>query len=269
MSEAIKKLAFALTVLVITCAVCFLISQVMDYPPLLYIAAIGLFIIDWYFAAVDLLRGRGEFNGTPLGLIWRMVLIFIVFLSAGIAYTLIDTDWFLSISGIQGDLPYYVGCVGSAWSTAIIVRKEVQAIEKGKLLVAEKFVRNIASVLTVVIVPWMVLGISLWVTALNQWNPLSAWALSFVLAFAAYTAVSYALLYKRDKAGRGVVAGTLEDAIKILSRLKKPLEAGINWGGTLLPPGAASKHFLVVGTTGSGKTVTIKLLINSIAWIQV
>jgi type IV secretory pathway TraG/TraD family ATPase VirD4 len=237
----------------------------MDYPPLFYIIAIGLFVIVWYFALVDLIRKqRGGFNGSRLGLIWSMFLIFVVFLSAGGAYTLIDTDWFLNNTGIQGDLPYYVGCIAAVLMTGNSVANQSQAIERGKLLVAEKFVQNLARVLTVVLIPWIVLGISLWIAAYRHWHSLGAWALSIVLTFAAYIAVTYALFSRREGGGRGVFAGTVEEANKILSRLRKTDDEGINWGGTLLPARAANKHFLAVGTTGSGKTVTIKLLINSI-----
>ncbi len=238
----------------------------MDYPPLFYIIAIGFFVIVWYFATVDLIRKqRGEFDGTPLGLIWSMILVFIVFLSAGAAYTLIDTDWFLEITGLEGDLPYYVGCTAAAFMTGNSVVNQSNAIVRSNLLVAEKFVNNIARVLTVVIIPWAVLIISLWITAFNHWHQFGAWALSIVLTFAAYIAVTYALFSKRGEVGRGVFAGTVEEANKILSRLRKnDDDKGIFWGGTLLPARAANKHFLAVGTTGSGKTVTIKLLINSI-----
>lgn len=36
--------------------------------------------------------------------------------------------------------------------------------------------------------------------------------------------------------------------------------SGLSWGGRELPHGAETSHFLVVGTTGSGKTLTIKQL---------
>jgi hypothetical protein len=237
----------------------------MDYPPLFYIVAIGFFIATWYFAAVDLIRKqRGDFYSSRLGLIWSMFLIFIIFLSAGGAYTLIDTDWFLGNTGIQGDLPYYFGCIATAAMTGNSVMSQSNEITRNNLLVADKFVKNLARILTVVIIPWVVLGISLWITAYRQWQPLGAWALSIVLTLAAYVAVTYALFSRREGGGRGVLAGTVEGANKILSRLRKSGDEGINWGGTLLPARAANKHFLVVGTTGSGKTVIIKLLINSI-----
>jgi type IV secretory pathway TraG/TraD family ATPase VirD4 len=265
LNKAIQDFAFSVTVLIITSGACLFVSWLMDYPPLFYIVAIGFFIVVWYFATVDLIRKqRSDFESTRLGLIWSMLLIFIVFLSAGGAYTLIDTDWFLDNTGIQGDVPYYVGCIAAAAMTGNSVVNQSNDIARSNLLIAEKFVRNLARILTVVIIPWIVLGISLLITAYRQWHSLGAWALSIALTLVAYAAVTYALFSKREGGGRGVFAGTVEEANKILSRLRKPGDEGINWGGTLLPWIAANKHFLVVGTTGSGKTVTIKLLINSI-----
>ena len=39
---------------------------------------------------------------------------------------------------------------------------------------------------------------------------------------------------------------------------------GILWGGALLPSTAATNHFMVVGATGSGKTLTIRLLMQRV-----
>src|SRR5262245_35099174 len=38
----------------------------------------------------------------------------------------------------------------------------------------------------------------------------------------------------------------------------------IVWGGLALPASVASSHFLVAGTTGSGKTATVNLLLKSV-----
>jgi hypothetical protein len=267
LNEATQNFGFSLTVLAITSGACLFLSWLMDYPPLFYIISIGIFIVTWYPATIDLIRKqRGYFESTRVGLLWSMVLIFIVFLSAGAAYTLIDTDWFLVNTKIQGDLPYYVGCTGAAVITGYILASEVKSIERGNLLIVEKFVQNTARVLTVVIVPWIILLVSLWITAFNKWHPLGAWALSFFLAFAAYSVIDYALFSQRRKkiTERGLEAGTRDEAEAILSKLRKTNEAGMIWGGTRLPFKAATGHFLAVGTTGSGKTVTIKSLLNSV-----
>lgn len=44
----------------------------------------------------------------------------------------------------------------------------------------------------------------------------------------------------------------------------RPSEPRIVWGGLALPASVASSHFLVAGTTGSGKTVTVNLLLKSV-----
>lgn len=41
-------------------------------------------------------------------------------------------------------------------------------------------------------------------------------------------------------------------------------EAGLPWGGLTLPPAAAAAHFCVAGTTGSGKTLTLRLLMQAV-----
>jgi len=41
-------------------------------------------------------------------------------------------------------------------------------------------------------------------------------------------------------------------------------DPGILWGGVRLPSRAATSHFMVVGTTGSGKTITLRLLMQRV-----
>lgn len=41
-------------------------------------------------------------------------------------------------------------------------------------------------------------------------------------------------------------------------------DPGLTWGGQQIPTDAATRHFLVVGTTGSGKTVTLQLLMEQV-----
>jgi type IV secretory pathway TraG/TraD family ATPase VirD4 len=263
--KSLKKLPFSLVVLVSAVLLCIGISAFMDYPPLFILAASIIIISYWYVATVDFFREKDSFSGSPLRVVWGVIQGFLVFLSAGAAYTLIDTDWFLESTGFSGDIPYYVGCFLIAAQTRESVRIEVNSIAKGNLLSAQNFIKNVARVFAVIVIPWIVLLLSLWITAINSWHPLAAWIVSILLAFGAYSATSYALFYEgKRKIDRGVEEGTHEEAGKKLSRLRKDNETGINWGGTLLPFAAATGHFLAVGTTGSGKTVTIKLLLNSI-----
>ncbi len=259
-----KKISFALTVLAVALVLCFGISVYMTYAPLFILIAAAIIVIFWFRGLVDFLRDRG-FWGTPQGLIWEVIRAFIIFLSAGAAYTLIDTDWFLENTGFSGDIPYYVGCLFVAGQTHLHMLFEIKSISNGRLLTAENFVKNVARLFTVILIPWIVLLVTLWITAVNSWPPVLAWILSFGLCYGAYWGTSYALFYRNnDNFKRGVKAGTHEEAVKKLSQLRKANEAGINWGGTELPASAATGHFLAVGTTGSGKTVTIKILLNSI-----
>jgi hypothetical protein len=41
-------------------------------------------------------------------------------------------------------------------------------------------------------------------------------------------------------------------------------DEGITWGGIRIPAKSATSHFMVVGTTGSGKTVTLRLLMQEV-----
>jgi hypothetical protein len=61
----------------------------------------------------------------------------------------------------------------------------------------------------------------------------------------------------RHVRGRRIL--TLEQA-----RAQAAVAAGLPWGGVLLPPEEATTHFMVVGTTGSGKTVTIRALMKAV-----
>lgn len=265
MIKTLAKLPFSLGVLVVAVLLCIGISKYMTYPPLFILAASIIIIIYWYFSVVDFLREKDSLSGSPVVVFWGVIQGFLVFLSAGAAYTLIDTDWFLDSTGFSGDIPYYVGCILIALQTKQTLALEVKSIEKGNLLTAKNFIRNVARLCAVVIIPWIVLLLSLWITAVIGWHPFLAWVVSIALYFGAFTATHYALYHEgKDETERGIEKGTREEAEAKLSKLRKTGEIGIDWGGTRLPYSSATGHFLAVGTTGSGKTVTIKLLLNSI-----
>lgn len=63
---------------------------------------------------------------------------------------------------------------------------------------------------------------------------------------------------------RGTVVLSLDDARKRLKVITRPLELLINWVGLLIPERYSEQHFLVVGATGSGKTVVLRLLMQSV-----
>lgn len=67
-----------------------------------------------------------------------------------------------------------------------------------------------------------------------------------------------------NRSRRGGSLGTYKQARRRADRLRKRDDQGICWGGVSLPSHLSKGHFLTVGTTRSGKTVTIRLLLQSI-----
>ncbi len=55
-----------------------------------------------------------------------------------------------------------------------------------------------------------------------------------------------------------------KSASELSAKLVAPGELSLYWGGLKLPLKAAENHFLVTGTIGSGKTITIDLLMSSV-----
>jgi hypothetical protein len=238
----------------------------MNYPPLFILIACIVIFISWFFSTSDyFLSEENSFSATPKGILWAVSQSFLIFISAGAAYTLIDTDWFLDNTGLSGDIPYYVGCIFAAYQTRETVTKTSNSIARGNLLSVQTFAENVARLFAVIVIPWIVLLLSLWITALSALHPIFAWGIAGLLCMAAYTGLSYVLFPESGNIViRGMKEGTRDEAEGTLSQLREKREAGIYWAGTLLPFFAATGHFLAVGTTGSGKTITIKLLLNSI-----
>lgn len=63
-------------------------------------------------------------------------------------------------------------------------------------------------------------------------------------------------LRKRDRRGRELLSG------RQASAAARDADGDITWGGMRLPKGAETSHFLVVGTTGSGKSLTLRQLMR-------
>lgn len=64
---------------------------------------------------------------------------------------------------------------------------------------------------------------------------------------------------------RGTKLLTLEAAQRLALALPRmPDEPCIYWGGLVLPERHSASHFMIIGPTGSGKTVTLRLLMQSI-----
>ena len=81
-------------------------------------------------------------------------------------------------------------------------------------------------------------------------------------AVPAYIVAFQLLRPKKSKVTRGQEEGSYFEAKQQVDKIRSKDDEGIPFGDILLPTGAETKHFLFVGTTGSGKTVNIKLLIN-------
>lgn len=77
---------------------------------------------------------------------------------------------------------------------------------------------------------------------------------SLLAAVAAVAAFRLRRLAARDRRGRELVRE------RALRRRREPRRPGVSWGGVMLPAGAETTHFLVAGTTGSGKSLTLNRL---------
>ena len=72
----------------------------------------------------------------------------------------------------------------------------------------------------------------------------------------------------RKDSRRGRELATPREQKRAEKRALKGEPSGIPFGGRLLPESAATSHFLIEGTTGAGKTLTINMLMNSFAALQ-
>jgi hypothetical protein len=65
-----------------------------------------------------------------------------------------------------------------------------------------------------------------------------------------------------DKRGRVLI--TYQAAQRLARRHRREGDPGLVWGGLILPSSAAGGHFAAIGCTGSGKSVTITMLMQSV-----
>ena len=80
-----------------------------------------------------------------------------------------------------------------------------------------------------------------------------------------YIVMAILLYNKYDKQFiRGTFMISLCTARKIAASKKRPGELMLDWGGVQLPESLSIGHFLLVGSPGSGKTVSLRLLMQSI-----
>jgi len=99
------------------------------------------------------------------------------------------------------------------------------------------------------------------------------YAIWFLLSVAGFFAgcgimLGFTSLPKRFTGGvfhqRGRRLISYEDAAAIAERAQEENDPGIVWGMLRLPSKISTTHFAVVGSTGSGKTITIRLLMQSV-----
>ena len=69
---------------------------------------------------------------------------------------------------------------------------------------------------------------------------------------------------KKDEFLRGRKLQNFDTARRRARALSKSREKSIFWGGLNLPESIATTHFLATGGTGSGKTITLRLLMQSV-----
>jgi hypothetical protein len=82
-------------------------------------------------------------------------------------------------------------------------------------------------------------------------------------------AVSWSYTHKfligdAERYRRGSKLSNFTEAKRTAKKHIRKKEPGIPWGGIMLPHSAANQHFMVAGTIGSGKTLTIRMLMQAV-----
>jgi hypothetical protein len=65
---------------------------------------------------------------------------------------------------------------------------------------------------------------------------------------------------------RGSFISSRTTVVEEMGRLLPLGDNGVFWGGLQIPTIEAVRHFCIMGTVGSGKTVLIRLLMQSVLW---
>ena len=90
-----------------------------------------------------------------------------------------------------------------------------------------------------------------------------AWLLSILITTGFLYGISY-----RTKPDKFIVDGTIVRSFQEVKRyyqyLKPEDDSGVQWGGLTLPSSEAVTNFLIVGSVGSGKTISLSLLMQSV-----
>lgn len=150
---------------------------------------------------------------------------------------------------------------------AILKRKETNLFEDanvaGSLL--KVYALFFVNILTMFLLP-IVFGIIAYYISLYYFGLIEK--LSAVIGTIAVI-VSYLILLKyltkgKSKVKRGQEEISFEEARTKIEKIYKKDKFSIPFGNLQLPSESATGHFLYIGTTGSGKTVSMKILMNSV-----
>ncbi|HQH29101.1 MAG TPA: type IV secretion system DNA-binding domain-containing protein, partial [Oligoflexia bacterium] len=96
---------------------------------------------------------------------------------------------------------------------------------------------------------------------LPQNNLLSS---AFVVLFFVFLLMFFFSKRISDPHFRGMRLVRYDDARQRAAKLREAEDQGLFWGGIWHPSTAATAHFCIVGATGSGKTISIRLLMQSV-----
>lgn len=94
------------------------------------------------------------------------------------------------------------------------------------------------------------------------WRCLAALAVTGVVGFASGRALFPEHPFEPAVRGRCLVSQ--RTAARLAGRLRPRNDPGLPWGGTRLPSSAAPIHFLACGATGSGKSLTLRMLMQEV-----
>lgn len=93
------------------------------------------------------------------------------------------------------------------------------------------------------------------------------WTLAAAGALLLLAALAVHLLRRRRTPERGMFAMSFLKAVKKAAQARhasREPQRGVYFGGVLLPEEAATSHMMLVGSTGSGKTLNLRMLLGSV-----
>lgn len=132
------------------------------------------------------------------------------------------------------------------------------------------FARHVAYLVTVLLAATACHGLASRIPAVaaagpvagELWRCLAALAAAGVVGFAVGRVLFPEHPFEPSTRGRRLIAP--QKAARLADRLRPHDDPGLPWGGVRLPSSAAPLHFLVCGATGSGKSLTLRLLMQEV-----